>query len=552
MLLVDCQASGASPKFGQPIEVAWCVTDAVRAAEVGLDDVTSRLVALSAGVRLNRRVSDLTGIKTSDLIDAPGPEAVFQELASAGTDHVAVAHFARFERSFFDHWAEEFAGAEARRFAYVCTHEIARRLWPDLPRRGLRPLSGYLGHLLPETKRSAGHVVATARVWHDVVRQLAEEHEVSTLAELTTWIAGTRERRTGKRAYPLPRGLRLGLPSVPGVYRMLARGGEVLYVGKATSLKDRVNSHFRGRNNGGRPQTRLEMLTQVWGLDVTETGSALEAALLETDEIKRLDPPYNTALKASEPTVWFADPELSELVGEPDDRHPVGPLPSRGALESYAALATVLADPGQPSLATLRLAMGVREPWGPPDALLRAGLEVFTDSWGRPDGLAGLGAVSLSLWEEAQSSDEEEEADGEDATGRTWDPEAIASSLERTALRGGQLLRRAPMLCRVVDAVVRFRPKGAPHGSRRQLTISDGHVTAALEVDPEHPLPEVPHPGRDVLQRQRAFDVPMHDRLRVLLTELRRVATEGGAIVLETASGEHFDERELAFRLARF
>ncbi|MFX6149426.1 nucleotide excision repair endonuclease, partial [Acinetobacter baumannii] len=76
----------------------------------------------------------------------------------------------------------------------------------------------------------------------------------------------------------------LQLPDRPGIYRMLAQDGRVLYVGKATSLRSRVNSYFHGKTQGKR---KREMIAQVWDIQVTECGSALEAALLENEEIKR-------------------------------------------------------------------------------------------------------------------------------------------------------------------------------------------------------------------------------------------------------------------------
>ena len=89
----------------------------------------------------------------------------------------------------------------------------------------------------------------------------------------------------------------------PGIYRMLRTSGDVLYVGKAASLHKRVNSYFRGQKN--RDRFKLEMLAQVWDLRVSECNSALEAALLENDEIKRYDPPYNVVLKRGrEDRLW--------------------------------------------------------------------------------------------------------------------------------------------------------------------------------------------------------------------------------------------------------
>jgi excinuclease ABC subunit C len=84
------------------------------------------------------------------------------------------------------------------------------------------------------------------------------------------------------------------LPNRPGVYRMFGADGEVLYVGKAKSLKARVASYTRGFGHSNRI---ARMISETVTMEFVTTGTETEALLLETNYIKQLRPRYNVLMR---------------------------------------------------------------------------------------------------------------------------------------------------------------------------------------------------------------------------------------------------------------
>src|SRR5262245_26631629 len=187
VLVVDCQATGAAP-HGHLLELGWA------RAGASTTDAHVRLIALPNGERVPPAVARLTGISERMAQDGIDAHLAWRELATdaatlAKQPAPTVIHFARFEEPFL-----RALGGGAFPLDIVCTYDIASRLFPDLPRRGVRALTGYFGRSVGPLRRSADHVEATAFVWRELVGLLHGEG-ISTWSALHEWLASTRDTR---------------------------------------------------------------------------------------------------------------------------------------------------------------------------------------------------------------------------------------------------------------------------------------------------------------------------------------------------------------------
>ncbi|HEY9583590.1 MAG TPA: GIY-YIG nuclease family protein [Candidatus Paceibacterota bacterium] len=87
------------------------------------------------------------------------------------------------------------------------------------------------------------------------------------------------------------------LPDKPGIYIFKGKSENILYIGRATSILDRLKSYFRNDLIHARGSRLVDMVTKAINIEYKETDSVLEAIILEANEIRKHQPYYNTAEK---------------------------------------------------------------------------------------------------------------------------------------------------------------------------------------------------------------------------------------------------------------
>ncbi|MDC0417887.1 excinuclease ABC subunit UvrC [Candidatus Pelagibacter sp.] len=125
------------------------------------------------------------------------------------------------------------------------------------------------------------------------------------------------------------------IPKSPGVYKMLNQKGDILYVGKAKNLPNRLKSYVSEKNHIIRTE---RMLSQTAKLEITITANESEALLLEANLIKKNKPKFNILLKddKSFPFIFISNkdnwPQVTKHRGKKDkDGFYFGPFASAGS-----------------------------------------------------------------------------------------------------------------------------------------------------------------------------------------------------------------------------
>ena len=556
ILALDCQATGANPQKGHLLELGWLRACASRPGRLSSSGAETYLNRLPADEKIPRAVSRITGISDESMQTASTSRIIWQQLMKAVgvinsenqlTVCPTVIHFARFEEPFLKDLHRKSDPTTPFPLQIICTHEIATRLLPDLPRRGLRAIAGYFNHSMPEVKRSADHVAATAVIWQAMIEILNTRLGIDTLDQLVDWLGAAEPIGRSERNYPMAAEKRRRLPDKPGVYRMLRSNNDLLYIGKAKSLKLRVNSYFRKK--APHAEHILEMLTQAQRLDYTVTGTALEAAMLESDEIKRHSPPYNIALRRKQRKLAFTSRDLCRYSAVSDRHCCVGPLPKGNFIEAVSHFGHWISrdcrwadhEVAEKGAALL----GLAPEFAPDPDCLKQGLEIF-----RVDNrnllknqtplrfLTGLGArlwrLKLKAADEAAEAEEEEPGDREGDDDQTedndeeyvWTPEAVARAVGRLVMHSAHLIRRARWLCLLSESALAWESAEQADRPANLIVLEGGSVINRDSLKRADEIPVPPHCHRPFHRRQIHINLITYDRLRVLTTELRRLSSE--------------------------
>ncbi len=546
VLFLDCQTTGANPEKGDVIEIGWARSDISLGGEKPHRKMETYFVKPPCEQIIPKRIQAVTGISQDNIATGITAADVWQKLVTAAEDIArldnmetcpVIIHYAKFEEPFLRDLYEQHGSRRDFPFTIICTHEIARRLFPALPRRGIRALAGYYGYSVHEQRRCGGHITATAVIWWELIKSLKKEYAVNTFEHLVKWFKETPIHVHFYRAYPMHARERRYLPDKPGVYRMLRSNGDVLYVGKAASIRKRVNSYFRKRVRHA--EHILELLSQAKKLDITETGSALEAAILESDEIKQHAPPYNIALKKHQRSIWFCASDFGKWNTTPSSVYTRGPFASKVPVQQLAAIKKMISiRAAKPAEDDLYTAFGIPHDYAPGVECIRQGFELFWKQHTRilrdvPE-LYSLNKLGKELWLK-RIAEQEAEIDADDnieheTRGRVWKPETVAAMIEQNVLKGTHELRRTRWFVWLTESSIAWEEVNNSSTRKMLLIFENGEVVYREDLVSADDIPVPPGYQKRFYERQNNFDLMTLDRMRVVTSEMRKLVSSGNWI----------------------
>ena len=335
-VVVDLETTGLTPRTARICEIG---AQRVRALEL-VDEFET---FVDPGLPIPAEVTRITGIDRTATRGAPPPAVAVERFLQFAGDAALVAHNARFDLGFLDAEVERFAG---QRIAspVVDTVWLARRLLGERTRKfGLASLAHFFGVPTEPCHRALPDARATAEILV-ILLGLAQERGARTVADLVELAAPRARRLSTKRA------LVAGAPTTPGAYVFRGAGDTVLYVGRARDLRARLRSYF----SGGRQRPSVEAaLSALERVEWEETGSELEAALLEQRLLRELRPPANARGTRPDRHLYLHRRGSRWRATEEPSLH--GPLSSRGrALSAARALDGYEGDDPRRALAPLK------------------------------------------------------------------------------------------------------------------------------------------------------------------------------------------------------
>lgn len=240
--------------------------------------------------RIPYNIVQLTGITDDMVKDAPKFYEIAKDFLAVVKETVFVAHNVSFDYTIIKNEFKTLGyDYDAER---MCTVKLSRKILPGHSSYSLGKICSDLGIQINGRHRAEGDARATVELFELLMATNIEEFQKPV----------NKINRTNGNLPPLlDKEIYKSLPQEAGVYYFRNGDGDIIYIGKAVNIKQRVQSHFNEKS-----KKEMRMFQQIAGITYEITGDELTALLLESDEIKKHLPIFNRAQRRSREPVGIS------------------------------------------------------------------------------------------------------------------------------------------------------------------------------------------------------------------------------------------------------
>lgn len=289
---IDVETTGLKPRQQRVIEIALIRYKGGR-------EVERFESLLNPDREIPAYIANLTTITNGHVVDAPRFHEIADRVLEFTEAALLVGHNIVFDISFVNAELERCDRAKLIN-ERIDTMGIARRFLPSLRKASLDSVARQVGMQPRKIHRAGGDAQLTAEVAIRLVREavLQGVTSIDQLKSASTLIERKPRDDIGRGRAVMDKAWLKEIPRKPGVYLMHDQFGNIIYVGKAKSLRERVSSYYHQPLGYTRKMDGL--LESMVKIDTHVVGSEIEALLLEAQLIRRYQPRYNTAMRSFE------------------------------------------------------------------------------------------------------------------------------------------------------------------------------------------------------------------------------------------------------------
>ena len=274
-VIVDIETTGGNVTHDRITEIAII--------EVSSEGVKEWSTLINPRLRIPENIQNLTGITNEMVGSAPYFEQVAKEIVLRLQDKLFIAHNVRFDYGFIRN--------EFSRLAYpfkaklMCTVKLSRNLYAEHKGHSLEKIITRHKINVTNRHRALDDAWATYK-FITIAEQENSEERVSAAIKS--------QLRRGSLPANISSELIDRLPNEAGIYYFWGDDEALLYIGKSTSIRKRVLSHFTADHKSSK---EMKICQQTRNITFEQTAGELSALILESQKVKELQPIYNRQLR---------------------------------------------------------------------------------------------------------------------------------------------------------------------------------------------------------------------------------------------------------------